>query len=140
MAKEDCLIDISENILTLTFNRPDKLNALTYDMHEAIVDALDRADRDDAIRAVIITGNGKGFCAGTDLSAGGLSRMAGDKPKEASATDEIPRDKGARITLRVFESNKPVIGAINGVAAGMGAAIALPMDIRIGTPAARCQM
>ena len=137
MPSSDLLVDFDDHVLTLTFNRPEKLNAVTYDMQAELMSAFERADRDDAVRAVIVTGRGKGFCAGTDLSAGGLARMTGEGNAPPPAEGKVPRDKGGPLALRIFNSNKPYIAAINGVAAGMGAALTLPMDVRIGTPAAR---
>ena len=117
--------------LKLTLNRPEKLNAITYDMHDMLVDAVDRADGDDGIRAVVVTGAGRAFCAGTDLSAGGFARLSGEvAPRPPEGT--IPRDKGGKIALRIFESRKPFIAAVNGFAAGMGAGLSLAMDMRIG--------
>ena len=137
MASNDFLVEYSNHVLTLTFNRPDKLNAVTYDMQAEMMAAFERADRDDEVRVVVVTGTGKGFCAGTDLSGGGLARMTGEGNAPPPAEGKIPRDKGGPLALRIFNSNKPYIAAINGVAAGMGAALTLPMDIRIGTPKAR---
>lgn len=137
MSAADLLVDLDDHILTITLNRPDKLNAVTYEMQAEMMAAFERADQDDAVRAVIVTGTGKGFCAGTDLSGGGLARMTGEGTAPPPADGRIPRDKGGPLALRIFNSNKPFIAAINGVAAGMGAALTLPMDVRIGTPGAR---
>ncbi len=126
-------------IATLTLNRPDKLNAFNREMMEEMIDAFDKSDADDAVRVVIVTGAGRGFCAGADLSAGG-STFDYEKRYGASMDDlgnERARDGGGRVTLRIYESLKPVIGAINGPAVGIGATMQLPMDIRIASKDAR---
>jgi enoyl-CoA hydratase/carnithine racemase len=122
-----------DGILTITLNRPDRLNAWTATMCEELIDAFDAADANDEVRVLIVTGAGRGFCAGADLSGGGRSfdRARGD---EAEA---VHRDTGGRFTLRVFESTKPVIAAINGPAVGVGATMTLPMDLRIASDQAR---
>lgn len=132
----DATVERIGSALVVTFTRPDKLNALTYDMHGIIRDAVDKANRDDAIRALIFTGTGRGFCAGTDL-ASGFSRISSGSAEAPAPSELPPRDKGGEIVLRIFDCHKPVIGAINGIAAGMGAALTLPMDYRIGTPETR---
>ena len=128
MSYSTILYDINENILTITLNRPDILNAFNTSMFSEIIDALDRADADDRIRCIIFTGAGRAFCAGADLSAGG-------QPFNADARDDNAdgphRDGGGRLTLRIFECKKPVIAAINGPAVGIGATMTLPMDIRL---------
>ena len=119
-------------VLTLTLNRPAQRNAATTRMHDEIVVALDAADADDSIRAVVVTGAGQVFCAGTDLSEG-FGPPVGDP-----ATGEgVVRDVGGRVTLRLFTLRKPVIGAINGAAVGFGASFLLPMDFRIAAEGAR---
>jgi enoyl-CoA hydratase/carnithine racemase len=130
---EQIIYEVTDRILTITLNRPEKLNAFTDLMREELIEAFDRADADDDIRAVIITGAGRGFCAGFDLSIGG---EAFDK-EDGKATLEEHRDSGGLLTLRIFESKKPVIGAINGPAVGIGATMTLPMDIRIASENAR---
>ncbi|MDF8334957.1 enoyl-CoA hydratase-related protein [Novosphingobium cyanobacteriorum] len=132
----DATVERIGSALAVTFTRPDKLNALTYEMHGIIRDAIDQADRDDAVRALIFTGTGRGFCAGTDL-ASGFSRISSDSAEAPTPGELSPRDKGGEIVLRLFDCHKPVIGAVNGIAAGMGAALTLPMDYRIGTPETR---
>lgn len=130
---------VDAGIATLTLNRPDKLNAFNREMMEEMIDAFDKSDADDAVRAVIVTGAGRGFCAGADLSAGG-STFDYEKRYGASMDDlgnERARDGGGRVTLRIYESLKPVIGAINGPAVGIGATMQLPMDIRIASKDAR---
>ncbi len=127
--------DVEENILTITLNRPDKLNAFTEQMRQEIDDALDRADADDDIRAIIFTGEGRAFCAGADLSAGGKTfdhKTRGDRGEA-----DIRRDGGGLLTLRMYECKKPIIGAINGPAVGIGVTMQLPMDIRLASDSAR---
>ncbi len=135
MAYKYILYDVEDKILTITLNRPDKLNAWVEPMGLEMIDALDRADADDEVRAIIFTGAGRAFCAGADLSAG---REAFDYNKRT--TDEIPeqnRDGGGLVTLRLFECQKPVIAAINGPSAGVGVTMTLAMDIRIASETAR---
>ena len=117
----------------LTLNRPEQLNAFTGTMLQEMVDAFDRADADDDVRAVVVTGAGRAFCAGADLSSGGDTF---DLDRRAGAADDgppvrAPRDGGGILTLRIFDCTKPVIGAINGSAVGVGISMTLPMDIRI---------
>jgi enoyl-CoA hydratase/carnithine racemase len=135
MRYEAILYDVSDRVLTLTLNRPEKLNAFTERMCVELLDAFDRADADDEVRAVIVTGAGRGFCAGADLSAGGTTF---DNTADGRAdTLETHRDGGGLVSLRIFESKKPVIAAINGPAVGVGITMTLPMDIRIASTAAR---
>jgi enoyl-CoA hydratase/carnithine racemase len=130
---EQITSELSEGILTLTLNRPERLNAWTGRMGSELTEAFDRADADDDVRAVIVTGAGRGFCAGADLAAGGETfdyRKRGE-------TGVVPRDNGGELTLRIFRSTKPVIAAINGPAVGVGATMTLPMDIRLASEEAR---
>jgi enoyl-CoA hydratase/carnithine racemase len=139
--------EIAEQILTITLNRPDRLNAFTTTMMNDLIDAFDRADRDDEVRAVIVTGAGRAFCAGADLSAGAgtFDRAARpDRPQVPLGPDGEPdlghdaaRDGGGRVALRIFSCLKPVIAAINGPAVGIGATMLLPMDIRLASEDAR---
>ena len=147
MGYETIRYEIAESILTITLNRPERLNAFTLKMLNELVDAFDRADRDDEVRAIIVTGAGRAFCAGADLSAGGATfdRVAlGDRstppigPDGApDLSDEAARDGGGRVSLRIFSCLKPVIAAVNGPAVGVGATMQLPMDIRIASSDAR---
>jgi enoyl-CoA hydratase/carnithine racemase len=126
---------VSERILTLTLHRPDKLNAFTGRMLSEMLDALDRADADDDVRAIIVTGSGRAFCAGADLSSG-----SGTFDARAGAKDvgiEARRDGGGRLTLRIYDCKKPIIAAINGPAVGVGVTMTLPMDIRLASTDAR---
>jgi enoyl-CoA hydratase/carnithine racemase len=141
--------DVTDKVATLTLNRPDKLNAFTGVMMAEMIKAFDMADADDNVRAVIVTGAGRGFCAGADLSAGAKTfdyESRSDRPEKAGVpvkngqvdwSHEGVRDGGGRVTLRIFESVKPVIGAINGPAVGIGVTMQLPMDVRIASEAAR---
>jgi enoyl-CoA hydratase/carnithine racemase len=144
---EQITCEVADRILTLTLNRPDKLNAYTRTMQGEMIDALDRADADDDIRAIIVTGAGRAFCAGADLSAGASTfdaKARSDRPTAPTTasgdvdwSDEAVRDGGGRLTLRIFKCLKPVIGAINGPAVGIGVTMQLAMDIRIASEAAR---
>jgi len=127
--------DVSESIATITLHRPDKLNAFTGTMMNEMIDAFDLADADDDVRAVIVTGSGRAFCAGADLSARGNTFSRGGSDVQTNAG--VPRDGGGMLTLRIFDSKKPVIGAINGPAVGVGVTMTLPMDIRLASTAAR---
>ncbi len=121
-----------DGILTLRLKRPEKLNAYTPTMHRELLEAIDRADEDDAVRVVIVTGAGRAFCAGADLSGGG-----GTFDSSGRHGIEEHRDGGGLLTLRIFESKKPFIAAINGPAVGVGITMTLPMDIRIASTTAR---
>ena len=123
-----------EGILTLTLNRPEQLNTLNAEMIHELLDALDRADDDDAVRAVVVTGAGRAFCAGADLSSGEASF---DPATWGEPPDAEKRDAGGRVTLRLFDLRKPVIAAVNGPAVGFGATLLLPMDARLAVADAR---
>ncbi len=127
MAYEQIRYDVEDHIATLTLHRPEKLNAFTARMCKEMIDAFDRADADDAVRAIIVTGAGRGFCAGADLGGG----------RGVFERDAGKRDAGGLLTLRIFECNKPVIAAINGPAVGVGATMTLAMDMRIAAENAR---
>jgi len=133
MSYEQITADVQDGVLTITLNRPDRLNAWTPTMGQELMAAFDAADADDAVRAIIVTGAGRGFCAGADLHAGGSTFDW----RERQSGDAIPRDGGGRFTLRVFDCTKPVIAAINGPAVGVGATMTLPMDIRLAADDAR---
>lgn len=135
MNYETIRYEVEDRILTITLHRPEKLNAFTERMRHELISAFDQADADDTVRAVIVTGAGRAFCAGADLSQGGgtfdsQARGHGDSL-------ETHRDGGGTVTLRIFESKKPVIAAINGPAVGVGITMTLPMDIRVASSAAR---
>lgn len=132
---DDIRLEIADGVATITLHRPDKMNAFTGRMMHEMIAAFDATDADDDVRAVIVTGSGKAFCAGADLSGGGstFSRGGSDVVDKSG----VPRDGGGLLTLRIFESLKPVIGAINGAAVGVGATMTLPMDIRLASDTAR---
>ncbi|MFL5860123.1 MAG: enoyl-CoA hydratase-related protein [Solirubrobacteraceae bacterium] len=133
MSHEQIITEAAGGVLTITLNRPDRLNAWTPTMGQELIAAFDAADADDDVRAIIVTGAGRGFCAGADLGAGGATF----DPRSRGAGGEIPRDGGGQFTLRVFDCTKPVIAAINGPAVGVGATMTLPMDIRLAADDAR---
>ena len=130
---EQITTEVQDNILTITLNRPDRLNAWTAVMGRELIEAFDLADSDDEVRAVIVTGAGRGFCAGADLGAGG-DTFDYTKRQQYGPTQ---RDNGGELTLRVFDSTKPVIAAINGPAVGVGATMTLAMDVRLAAEDAR---
>jgi enoyl-CoA hydratase/carnithine racemase len=123
----------ADGVLTITLNRPDRLNAFTATMGEELIAAFDAADADDDVRAVVVTGEGRAFCAGADLEKGGETFDWRER-QEGSAP---PRDTGGRVALRIFESRKPVIAAINGPAVGVGITMTLPMDMRLAAEGAK---
>lgn len=137
MTYEQILYDVEDGVLTLTLNRPDKLNAFTAEMMAEILDAIDRADEDDEVRAIIFTGAGRGFCAGADLSSGSGTFDAAERATAADADLEAQRDGGGRVTLRLYDCKKPLIAAINGAAVGVGVTMTLPMDVRLASDKAR---
>jgi len=133
--------EVADGIATITLHRPDKLNAYNGRMREEIAALFDETDADDAVRAVIVTGAGKAFCAGADLSSG-TDTFDREAPQHQPYLEKLRvrdtyRDGGGTNTLRIYRSLKPVIGAINGAAVGIGATIQLPMDIRMASTAAR---
>ena len=134
MAFETLLYDVADGVATVTLNRPDRLNAVNTTLIRELVEAFDRADRDDDVRAVIVTGAGRAFCAGADLGGGGQT-FAG-RPGAAERAEDH-RDGGGLVTLRIFDMTKPVIAAINGPAVGFGITMTLAMDVRIASTAAR---
>ncbi len=148
MTYETIRYDVADGIATITLNRPEVFNAMNPLMMNELIAVFDETDRDDAVRAVIITGEGKAFCGGADLSKGA---DIFNKDKNASQEKEsiyredgsidysrdAARDGGGKLALRIFASLKPVIGAINGAGVGIGASMTLPMDIRIGSEKAR---
>lgn len=137
--------DVADKVATITLYRPEKLNAFTRVMMKEMIEAFDKADADDSVRAVIVTGAGRGFCAGADLSQGAKTfdyearadRDGVGRGANIDWSDERIRDGGGRLTLRIFESLKPVIAAVNGPAVGVGITMQLPMDVRIASDNAR---
>ena len=127
--------EVSDSIATVTLARPEKMNAFTGVMMRELLDVFDVIDADDAVRAVIVTGAGKAFCAGADLSSGAKTFDDGDW--SSTSDDSVRRDGGGQVTLRIFACKKPVIAAINGAAVGIGATMTLPMDVRLASSAAR---
>jgi enoyl-CoA hydratase/carnithine racemase len=138
---ETAKLDIADGVATLTLNRPDRMNAFNEQMVRDMVAAFEITDSDDSVRAVIVTGAGRAFCAGADLASAGdtfnyekrLKARGVDDPLDVART----RDGGGIVGLRIYESLKPVIGAINGAAVGVGATMTLPMDIRLAVPGAK---
>ena len=131
----EIIYEVSDNIATVTMHRPDKMNAFTGVMMNELLQVFDEIDADDNVRAVIVTGSGRAFCAGADLSHGADTfsdgKLSGRNPTA------VRRDGGGMVTLRMFRCNKPIIGAINGAAVGIGATMTLPMDIRIAADTAK---
>jgi enoyl-CoA hydratase/carnithine racemase len=126
--------DLTGGVMTLTLDRPDKLNAFTIEMMQELIDAFDVADADDAVRAVVVTEAGRAFCAGADISGGTKGFVDVEKRKVGDGT---VRDGGGLLTLRIFDSLKPVIAAVNGAAVGVGATMQLPMDMRLASEDAK---
>lgn len=143
MSYTDIAYEVADGIATITLDRPDRLNAFTVLMQQELVDAFDRVDADPDVRVVVVTGRGKGFCAGADLGGGGAKSFDSSNKEAAAAggivfePDGRKRDEGGLLTLRIFECTKPVIGAINGAAVGVGATMTLPMDVRLASTASR---
>jgi enoyl-CoA hydratase/carnithine racemase len=138
---ETITLDIADKVAVITLNRPDKMNSFTGQMMLDMIAAFDHTDADDSVGAVIVTGAGRAFCAGADLSQGAKTfdyDNREDRPERGETGSlERLRDGGGRMTLRIFESLKPVIAAVNGAAVGVGATMQLPMDIRIASTSAR---
>jgi enoyl-CoA hydratase/carnithine racemase len=128
---EQIRYDVVDGIATVTLNRPDRLNAFTGTMATELIDAFDRIDADDAVRVVVLTGAGRGFCAGADLGGGGSTFSYPE------GSEEVHRDGGGTVSLRIFESVKPVIAAFNGPAVGIGVTMTLPADIRLASTKAK---
>jgi enoyl-CoA hydratase/carnithine racemase len=130
---EEIRYEVADGILTISLNRPERLNAFTPTMRDELIAAFDRADEDDDVRAVIVTGEGRAFCAGADLERGGSTFDW----RERQQGDEVPRDGGGQVALRIFDLKKPVIAAINGAAVGVGITMTLPMDVRFAAAGAK---
>ena len=149
MDYKNILYEVHDHIATVTLNRPDIFNAMGPTMMHELIDVFDRTDGDDLVRAVVVTGAGKGFCGGADLSKGAdifdkdkkVGNVDDKGPRRPDGTfdygSEAARDGGGKLALRIFASLKPVIGAINGAGVGIGASMLLPMDIRIASEKGR---
>ena len=148
MAYNTIRYDVEDDgLLQLTLNRPDKLNAFTVEMCEELIHAYNRASQDDAVRVIVVTGEGRAFCAGMDLSVGG--NVFGLDESQSPTMDDLRergddpaimngvRDTGGRVTLAMYDCLKPIVGAINGVAVGIGSTMLLPMDFRFASDKAR---
>jgi enoyl-CoA hydratase/carnithine racemase len=133
--------EVKDKILTITLNRPDRLNAFTGQMMNDLISAFDSASNDDEVRVVIVTGEGRGFCAGADLGAGEATFNRDENPRAKKTDDEENlewlRDGGGRTTLAIYDCSKPIIAAINGPAVGVGVTMTLPMDIRLASDEAK---
>ena len=135
MEFETILYDVKDGVLTITLNRPDRLNAFTKFMRNDLIDAVDAAEADDNVRAIVFTGAGRGYCAGADLGRGGDTF---NHAKRDESEERYPgRDGGGTLTLRLFECRKPLIAAINGPAVGIGITMTLPMDLRLASTNAK---
>ncbi len=122
------IYEVENRIATITLNRPDRMNAWTLDMMDDVIESFDMADKDDDVRSIIVTGAGKDFCAGADLSGGGTRGSDEGAPH---------RDSAGQAVLKIYDNKKPVIAAVNGVAVGVGVTMLLPMDIRLASDRAR---
>lgn len=129
-AYETVLTDLTDRVLTVTMNRPDRMNAFNRQVMTELLDVLEEADREDEVRVIIVTGAGRAFCAGADVSSGGGTF-------DHSKAGAWHRDTGGQVALRLYASVKPVIAAVNGAAVGVGASMTLPMDIRLASTKAK---
>jgi enoyl-CoA hydratase/carnithine racemase len=136
MEYSQIIYDVADSVATITLNRPERMNAFTDVMMRELIDAFDQVDADDDVRAVIVTGSGdRAFCAGADLGGGGETFAKGGSDIQTPVG--VPRDGGGMVSLRIFDCKKPVIGAINGAAVGVGVTMTLPMDVRLASDTAR---
>ncbi|GAN00014.1 enoyl-CoA hydratase [alpha proteobacterium U9-1i] len=135
---ESIRLDVADGVATITLNRPERMNAFNVRMMHELIEAFDRTDGDDEVRAVIVTGEGKAFCAGADLGGGGETfNYAARAHEKGRDTHSLTRDGGGQVAMRIFESLKPVIAAVNGAAVGVGATMLTAMDVRFASEAAR---
>src|SRR3954467_1227851 len=132
---QEILAERADGVLTITLNRPERLNAFTETMRRELIAAFDLADADDDVRAIIVTGAGRGFCAGADLGKGGATFDW--RERESGEDWDVPRDGGGQVSLRIYDCTKPVIAAINGPAVGVGVTMTLPMDVRLAVQGAK---
>ncbi|MGI9477724.1 MAG: enoyl-CoA hydratase-related protein, partial [Hyphomicrobiaceae bacterium] len=135
MGNVDTIVERLDGVMTITLNRPEKLNAFSRPMREELIAAFDAADTDDDVRVIIVTGAGRAFCAGADLSRG--AETFDYEKRDELRQDGLNRDGGGLLTLRIFDLTKPIIAAINGPAVGIGGTMTLPMDIRLASSEAR---
>jgi len=135
MSYETILYDVADGVATITLNRPERLNAFNDQMRQDLMAVFDVIDADDDVRAVIVTGTGRGFCAGADLAARGGDTF--DAAARGRDPEQVNRDGGGLVSLRIFELTKPIIAAINGPAVGVGITMTLPMDVRLAAESAR---
>jgi enoyl-CoA hydratase/carnithine racemase len=136
MEYSEILYEVTDSVATITLHRPERMNAFTGTMMREVIDAFDRVDADDDVRAVIVTGSGdRAFCAGADLAGGGETFAKGGSDIQTDAG--VPRDGGGMVSLRIFDCAKPVIGAINGASVGVGVTMTLPMDFRLASETAK---
>ncbi|MBI1405819.1 MAG: enoyl-CoA hydratase [Caulobacter sp.] len=140
MAYETIQYVVEDGVAILTLHRPDRMNAFTAQMMVEMIDCFDKIDADDAVKAVIVTGSGRAFCAGADLGSGGATfdyAKQGNETRENAKVNGVYRDGGGRLTLRIYDCKKPVIAAVNGAAVGIGVTMQLAMDIRLASTAAK---
>ncbi|MEV5496580.1 enoyl-CoA hydratase-related protein [Nonomuraea fuscirosea] len=142
MAFSEIAYEVTDHVATVTLKRPERLNAFTFTMRGELIEAFDLADADDDVRAVVVTGAGRAFCAGADLGGGGgtfarRDQISDGETSKGETVDGVPRDGGGTVALRIARSLKPVIGAINGPAVGVGVTMTLPMDVRLASETAR---
>ena len=139
MPPETIATDLTDRVCTITLDRPDRLNAFTVPMQRELCAAFDEVDANPEVRVVVVTGRGRGFCAGADLAGGGdaFDVTAGSPATGSGEGPRRHRDEGGLLTLRIFQCTKPVIAAVNGPAVGVGATMTLPMDIRLASETAR---
>ena len=136
MEYSQIIYDVADSVATITLHRPERMNAFTDVMMRELIDAFDQVDADDDVRAVVVTGSGdRAFCAGADLGGGGETFARGGSDIQTSV--RVPRDGAGMVSLRIFDCKKPVIGAINGAAVGVGVTMTLPMDVRLASDNAR---
>ena len=133
---EQILYEVENKVALITLNRPDKLNAWTVTMMNELIEAFDMADKDDEVRVVIVTGAGRGYCAGADLSPENFGKRE-EQRKEAAQGGKVPRDTAGQLTTKIFNTSKPAIAAINGPAVGVGITMTLAMDIRYASENAK---